>query len=1100
MEKNLRIVTSILFAFSLMLASALAVIAENDTVPAIPACTDTDQGLNFNLKGFATGNNGNGAVGTIYDACFVRYANGGGYQTASCSGDNCALEEATCSGNYIATYSPNGQGVSCPYGCNDGACLISAPLPVVSTISVVTPYGGESWMLGHAYTIGWKTSSVPTAYWTSKPVIELVDSNGQAVYKTTATSTFVGPDDSRFGRTSISISDPSFLNMKLKVRISIYDTNNNLAAQGTSEGYVFFTNSGVAIGCGQSTSSQVRNPLYPMDKTFASLSTLSHPEILKYRIMWGGGWSDWYTPGINDVDWKTNDDGTRRRVWAYFNDHTHEIMVCGSEPAPANKPPVITSIGGPVSLQAQETGTWKISAYDPDGNYLAYEISWGDENLGAPVSADEKGGFQSSGTFQHTYYAPGYYTITFAAIDDKGATTKSTLTVQVGQSVQQADLTIGSISIQQQDSVDSQGRVQVKINGMVQNIGTATSAPYNVILYVDNIFMNSGNGYHGLTPGETEGPDNVGGGSYYSPGWHTVKFYLQPTGADKDSSNNIAEEKFYVSETGNKAPVIDSFTGPGALNVNEVGTWGISAHDPDGALLTFTALWGDETNEGTAKSVPLVPLSPGTTATMQHQYSSAGDYIVTFTVRDETGLTAVQSHKVSVSDTGDEIIAYFGKPFRLDEGQTARMVDNGAKITLIRAITTDCPVISTCPIKMVQCTEGTVPYTSLNVAGCKILTCIPAGETYPVEAVQESMTETASAASGGGSGGSSGANTVSIANAQSTSVITTTKEPSIITETPACKASQAAVQIEYQGSKESRIFTQNEPAQYQNMLVTVKNVNYKSASFIVNSVEPDAQIVKLNEKFLLKTGGKAMLSQPYLRVELMKIVAMAEMVRSQKVIVSPTSSVESNMLTGQAVLEAKPTLVTEAPVVATRYMVIGTVTNEEGKVLKFNMEEGDVFNINGIAMVLHKIDPAYQQTVFSFIKGTDSSVEHPLPPTETTKVSESETEFASGSSEISVGTDEVSKGEVSKKCDGCVKGNLCLSVGLRTRDSKGAATYCDLDTAIKYQKEIGQVCDNNFECQTNTCNSGSCVDLQKQLEENMSMMQKIAAWFERIFG
>jgi len=60
------------------------------------------------------------------------------------------------------------------------------------------------------------------------------------------------------------------------------------------------------------------------------LDITSHPEILEYRIKWWGtaGWSQWYVPGVGDVDTKTNTDGTPRRMWSYFADHEHEFKTC----------------------------------------------------------------------------------------------------------------------------------------------------------------------------------------------------------------------------------------------------------------------------------------------------------------------------------------------------------------------------------------------------------------------------------------------------------------------------------------------------------------------------------------------------------------------------------------------------------------------------------------------------------------------------------------------------------------------------------------------------------------------------------------------------
>ncbi len=75
------------------------------------------------------------------------------------------------------------------------------------------------------------------------------------------------------------------------------------------------------------------------------LDTSKHSDILKYRIRWWKGtWSEWFIPGVNDIDWKDNCgdryylggrrwDPTRpaecsRRVWSYFTDHQHEYYIC----------------------------------------------------------------------------------------------------------------------------------------------------------------------------------------------------------------------------------------------------------------------------------------------------------------------------------------------------------------------------------------------------------------------------------------------------------------------------------------------------------------------------------------------------------------------------------------------------------------------------------------------------------------------------------------------------------------------------------------------------------------------------------------------------
>lgn len=65
-------------------------------------------------------------------------------------------------------------------------------------------------------------------------------------------------------------------------------------------------------------------------------------KIVAYKIQWFNGiWSPWYVPGYNDMDWKFNNINTQstcqdivtqpyslRRVWSYFQDHTHTYIIC----------------------------------------------------------------------------------------------------------------------------------------------------------------------------------------------------------------------------------------------------------------------------------------------------------------------------------------------------------------------------------------------------------------------------------------------------------------------------------------------------------------------------------------------------------------------------------------------------------------------------------------------------------------------------------------------------------------------------------------------------------------------------------------------------
>ena len=81
---------------------------------------------------------------------------------------------------------------------------------------------------------------------------------------------------------------------------------------------------------------------------------------------------------------------------------------------------------------------------------------------------------------------------------------------------------------------------------------------------------------------------------------------------------------------------------------------------------------------------------------------------------------------------------------------------------------------------------------------------------------------------------------------------------------------------------------------------------------------------------------------------------------------------------------------------------------------------------------------------------------------------------------------------------GCDIDEGCLPLGTRMKeDSK--AVYCDVDGQLKPQQKIGAICENNFECTTNSCLSGQCTDLKQELSVQRGLMERILEWFNRLF-
>lgn len=58
--------------------------------------------------------------------------------------------------------------------------------------------------------------------------------------------------------------------------------------------------------------------------------TILGGRVVAYKIRWQrGNWSQWFVPGINDIDWKFNvKNNTQRRTWAYFYSHEHRYILC----------------------------------------------------------------------------------------------------------------------------------------------------------------------------------------------------------------------------------------------------------------------------------------------------------------------------------------------------------------------------------------------------------------------------------------------------------------------------------------------------------------------------------------------------------------------------------------------------------------------------------------------------------------------------------------------------------------------------------------------------------------------------------------------------
>ena len=148
----------------------------------------------------------------------------------------------------------------------------------------------------------------------------------------------------------------------------------------------------------------------------------------------------------------------------------------------------------------------------------------------------------------------------------------------------------------------------------------------------------------------------------------------------------ICREYFNNNQT--EGPVIKSFTGPVKLNINEKGTWSVTASIFNNQPLTYNITWGDE--RYFADSFARVPQSISAivnqNSTFEHSYSQAGTYIVSITVTAQNGQTTKTTSTVNVS--GNNFCWNNGTQY--SEGQTLTCLNTGGQQSCIADVAFYC--------------------------------------------------------------------------------------------------------------------------------------------------------------------------------------------------------------------------------------------------------------------------------------------------------------------------------------------------------------------------------------------------------------------------
>lgn len=115
-------------------------------------CSDSDGGKNYYMKGglkdqYTT----QFPAGVISDSCAVKNNQGNYDFVSSCEGNNCFVAEYYC----VSDTNHDTSIITCPYGCQDGACVPQTP-----SITVLSPNGGEQWVAGQTYEIKWSSTGL----------------------------------------------------------------------------------------------------------------------------------------------------------------------------------------------------------------------------------------------------------------------------------------------------------------------------------------------------------------------------------------------------------------------------------------------------------------------------------------------------------------------------------------------------------------------------------------------------------------------------------------------------------------------------------------------------------------------------------------------------------------------------------------------------------------------------------------------------------------------------------------------------------------------------------------------------------------------------
>ncbi|MEW5993653.1 MAG: Ig-like domain-containing protein [Candidatus Zixiibacteriota bacterium] len=290
-----------------------------------------------------------------------------------------------------------------------------------------------------------------------------------------------------------------------------------------------------------------------------------------------------------------------------------------------NVPPTIQfSTGpGPYNITEGDTLEFTVTATDADGVIPTLDTS----GL-FPLNATWSQTSQNEGTFRFIpgFVQAGQYLITFAAVDDVGATDTDIVQINVTDAGNQPpQITVPGVASVQEGSTLTFDATATDPEGGVPSLSTAPLP--SGASFADN---GNGTGTFDWTPDFTQS------------GTHIIEFYA----TDDSSAVDTGAAAIMVLEVGNQLPVLDSI-GPQSTNENVQLTFTVAAGDgesipalttsslPAGALFTDN---GDGT--GTFDWTP--------------DFTQSGSYPVTFYATDDSSAVDSEVVTIDVFEVGNQ--------------------------------------------------------------------------------------------------------------------------------------------------------------------------------------------------------------------------------------------------------------------------------------------------------------------------------------------------------------------------------------------------------------------------------------------------------------